>query len=177
MMPDFIPAEIISPNGDHINAYSHPPEGYAMHDPQDPNAGMNEYFQSPNNLQVIQEYNKEELLPLNVKLKFWGLLSKSIKLGFWNENDEQNLFFYKNIIKVGHIMSLPKHSYTFEDRQQMNMLDLVVFADFKRGIGMEKYRINERTLQATSVTQSIQGGGGANSKRSGLLAGLKGFFS
>lgn len=133
-----------------------------------------EYFQKQNDLRVIQEYNRDELLPQKVKNQFWGLLSKSIKLGFWDKEDEVDLFFHKNIIKVGYIMAHPKHKYTFADRQSMNMLDLMVYADFKRGVGMEKYRINERTLQATSVTQNIQGGGAG--KRGGPMAGLKSFF-
>jgi hypothetical protein len=58
----------------------------------------------------------------------------------------------------------------------MNQMDLLVYADFKRGVGMERYKINERTLQATSVTQAIQGGGSSSVKRQGLLGGLKNFF-
>jgi len=141
-----------------------------------PQQGGDEYFQKQNDLRVIQEYNRDELLPAGVKSSFWGLLSKSIKLGFWDKDDEIDLFFHKNLIKVGYIMKNPKHKYTFADRQNMNMLDLLVYADFKRGVGMERYRINERTLQATSVTQSIQGGG-ASGRRGGALAGLKAFFS
>ena len=141
-----------------------------------PQPSGGDYFgKSTNNLEVIKEYNSEENIPNGVRKSFWGLLSKSLKLGFWNETDEQMIFFHKNIIRVGHIMSMPKHRYTFSDRQQMNQLDFLVYADFKRGVGMEKYRINERTLQATSVTQSISGGGGGG-KKGGIFAGLKNFF-
>jgi hypothetical protein len=134
-----------------------------------------EFFGRPSELKVIQEYNREEMLSDEMKVKFWGLLSKSIKLGFWDKEDEQDLFYHKNLIKVGHIMSMPKHRYTFKERQQMNMIDLLTYADFKRGVGMEKYRINERTLQATSVTQNIQGGS-SGGKKGGILAGIKSFF-
>jgi len=155
-----------------IPVFSQPPEEV------DAQPQSNEYFQQHNELKVIQEYNTEELLPKNIKNKYWGLLSKSIKLGFWDKGDESNLFFYKNIIRVGNMMAKPKHKYTFEERQEMNMLDLLVYADFKRGVGMERYRINERTLQATSVTQSIQGGGsGRTGRKGGFMAGLKSFFS
>ena len=75
-------------------------------------------------------------------------------------------------------MRNPRHRYTFSDRQMMNQMDMLVYADFKRGVGMERYKINERTLQATSVTQAIQGGGssGGGARRGGLLAGVKNFF-
>lgn len=136
---------------------------------------MEDYFHKQNDLRVIQEYNRDELVPASVKNEFWGMVSKSIKLGFWDKEDEKDLFFYKNIIRIGSIMSKPKHKYTFKDRQTMNMLDLLTHADFKRGVGMEKYKINERTLQATSVTQSIQGT--ASGKKAGMLAGLKAFFT
>jgi len=136
-----------------------------------------ELFSRGNDLRVIQEYNREENMPDAIRQSFWALASKSIKLGFWDKDDLGEIFLNKNIIKVGHIMANPRHKYTFKDRQLMNQIDMLVYADVKRGIGMEKYRINERTLQATSVTQSIQGGAsGMNQKKSGILAGLKNFF-
>jgi len=52
---------------------------------------------------------------------------------------------------------------------------MLVYSDFKRGVGMEKYRINERTLQATTVTQSIQGGG-KSQKQGGVMSGLRSIF-
>jgi len=74
-------------------------------------------------------------------------------------------------------MENPRHTYSFKDRQIMNQMDFLVYADFKRGVGMERYKINERTLQATSVQQHIQGGGGnSGGKKGGLLSGLKSFF-
>lgn len=134
-----------------------------------------EMFQRPNDLRVIQEYNREENLPAETKNNFWALASKSVKLGFWNEQDINEIFLHKNLIKVGHIMSTPRHRYTFKDRQHMNQMDFLVYADFKRGVGMERYKTNERTLQATSVQQHIQGGG-ASGKQGGVLGGLKNFF-
>ena len=139
---------------------------------------QNGLFAQPNDLKVIQEYNREENMPAAVKKSFWGLASKSIKLGFWQEKDLQEIFLHKNIIRLGEIMRNPRHRYTFSDRQMMNQMDMLVYADFKRGVGMERYKINERTLQATSVTQAIQGGGssGGGARRGGLLAGVKNFF-
>ena len=134
-----------------------------------------ELFHQPNDLKVIQEYNREENMPSKVRKKFWALSSKSIKLGFWKQEDLYDVFLHKNIIKLGHIMSNPRSTYTFEDRQVMNQMDMLVYADFKRGVGMERYKINERTLQATSVQQHIQGGGSVG-KQGGVLAGLKRFF-
>lgn len=137
-----------------------------------------ELFQRQTDLRVIQEYNREENMPIAARRDFWALASKSIKLGFWDNSDERELFLHKNIIRLGYMMSKPRHRYTFADRQVMNQMDMLVYADFKRGVGMEKYKINERTLQATSVTQNIQGGGGAGAagKRGGVLAGIKNFF-
>lgn len=131
-------------------------------------------FQKQNEIRVIQEYNREENLPMDIKMQLWAVHSKSIKLGFWEKSDEQELYHYLNIIKTGHIMKLPKHKYTFEERQNLNQLSLLAYADFKRGIGMEKFKINERTLQATSITQNINGGGG--SRKAGFMNGLKNLF-
>lgn len=158
-------AQLVDPNTQYMDPYF-PQAMQQSHD----------LFGRTNDLRVIQEYNNEENMPESVKLDFWALASKSIKLGFWTEKDYQELFLHKNIIKVGHIMSTPRHKYTFKTRQQMNQMDFLVFADFKRGIGMEKYKINERTLQATSVTQSIQGGQVGGGKKGGVLAALKNFF-
>ena len=139
--------------------------------------GENELFSKPNDLRVIQEYNREENMPSIAKKHFWSLASKSIKLGFWREQDYQDLWFRHNAIKLNYIMSNPKHKYTFKDRLDLLQMEMLVYADFKRGVGMERYKVNERTLQATSVTQSIQGishpGGG---KKGGIMAGLKNFF-
>lgn len=133
-------------------------------------------FSRPNDLRVIQEYNREENMPTKAKNDFWALASKSIKLGFWKEDDAQDIFLHKNIIKLGYIMENPRHTYTFKDRQIMNQMDMLVYADFKRGVGMERYKINERTLQATSVQQYIQGGGTNQGKQGGFLSGIKSFF-
>jgi hypothetical protein len=135
-----------------------------------------EMFQRPNDLRVIQEYNREENMPQLAKKDFWALASKSVKLGFWKEEDYKEIFLHKNLIKVGHIMSNPRHSYNFQDRQLMNQMDFLVYSDFKRGVGMEKYKLNERTLQATSVQQHIQGSGGPGGKQGGIFSGLKSFF-
>ena len=70
----------------------------------------------------------------------------------------------------------PRHKYTFADRQLTNQMDMLVYADFNRGKGMPRYKINERTLQATSVSQTINGGGSSRSKRGGILSGMKNFF-
>jgi hypothetical protein len=134
------------------------------------------YFSRPSNLEVIREYNDEKLAPFEIKRDFWGLFSKSVKLGFWEKEDEFDIFLHKNVIKLGHIMAKPKHMYTFADRQKLNMIDFLVYSDFKRGVGMEKYKINERTLQATSVTQTIQGSP-SGGKKGGVLAALKSIFS
>lgn len=146
--------------------------GYPMDPNPDPRS--QEYFSKENNLQVIQEYNREENMPRDTKLNFWALASKSIKLGFWNEKDEYDIYLHKNLIKIGYLMTRPRHRYTFKDRFQMMQIDMLVYSDFKRGVGMEKYKLNERTLQATSVTQNIQGGSAG--KRGGFLSGLKSFF-
>lgn len=182
MKPVIMNAEVVGNeqgySGDpgEIPMYVDPPEG--LYQDQNQPQQVPEYFQQHNELKLVQEYNNEDLAPNSLKSDFWGLFSKSLKLGFWDQKDEIDIFYHKNIIKVGYIMSKPKHRYTFKDRQQLNMVDFLVFADFKRGIGMERYKINERTLQATTVTQSIQGGpGGGGGKKGGLLAGLKGFFS
>lgn len=134
-----------------------------------------EMFQRPNDLRVIQEYNREENMPVNTRNSFWALASKSVKLGFWDEKDANEIFLHKNSIKIGHIMSTPRHKYSFKERQEMNQMDFLTYADFKRGVGMEKYKTNERTLQATSVQQHIQGGG-SSGKKGGMLSGLKSFF-
>lgn len=163
-------------NPNEIPMFGQVPEGMFQQDQQQ-QQGAPEYFQQHNELKLVQEYNNEDLAPNKLKGEFWGLFSKSLKLGFWDKEDEQDIFYHKNIIRVGYIMSKPKHRYTFKERQQLNMIDFLVYADFKRGIGMERYKINERTLQATTVTQSIQGGAGNSGKKGGMVAALKGFFS
>ena len=151
-------------------------QGYAdaYEQQQDINRAL---FEQPNDLKVIQEYNTEDNLPEEARKSFWSLVSKSIKLGFWTEQDYDRMFLHKNLIKVGHIMSKPRHKYTFKDRQMANQIDFLAYADFKRGIGMERYKINERTLQATSVTQKINAvGGPSGGKKGGFMSGLKSFF-
>ena len=132
-------------------------------------------FQRQNEIRVIQEYNRDENLPDAIKESFWSPTSKSIKLGFWDKEDEMDLYQYLNIIKTGHIMKLPKQKYTFQERQNMNQMALLTYADFKRGVGMEKFKLNERTLQASSITQNINGGG-SGSKKAGFMSTMKNLF-
>jgi hypothetical protein len=162
--------EIIDANADMGN------QGQGDYYPVQQEQQPSDLFSRENTLQVIQEYNRDDDLPLSAKRDFWSLISKSIKLGFWKEEDEVEIFFHKNLIKVGYLMSSPRYKYTFKQRQEMNQLDLLVYADFKRGVGMEKYKINERTLQATSVTQTIQGSTSGGGKKSGVMANLRSFF-
>lgn len=137
-----------------------------------------ELFGRANDLALIQEYNEERNIPKDVIKDFWSIASKSILLGFWDKDDEQDLYFLRNNINVGHIMSKPKHKYTFKERQNMTQLRLLMYANFKRGVGMEKYKLNERTLQATTTSLSLQGaaGGQPGSKRGGVVAGLRNIF-
>ena len=155
------------PSEPYLREMYHQPQQYAQQD--------NNLFSGPNDLRLIQEYNKEELVPEGLKHNLWGFMTKSLKLGFWDKSDEHDIFIHKNLIRLGYIMSTPKHKYDFRIRHQLNMLDFLAYADFKRGVGMEKYKINERTLQSTSVTQSIQGISNS-ARKGGMMAGLKSFF-
>lgn len=156
-----------------------PESAQQMYSPEQYYNGQDqEVFGKPNDLRVIQEYNREENLPDLAKKNFWALASKSIKLGFWKDQDYNDIWFRQNAIKLNFIMSNSKHKYTFKDRLDMLQMELLVFSDFKRGVGMEKYRLNERTLQATSVTQSIQGvsNSGGGGRKGGVMSTLKGYF-
>lgn len=141
----------------------------------EPTTQDNELFQRNNDLKVIQEYNREENMPISVKTTFWALASKSIKLGFWEKGDEQEVYFDKNNITIAHLMSKPKHEFTFGERLQMLQVKFLTYCDYKRGVGMEKHKINERTLQASTITQNIQGSG-SQVKRGGVIAGLSRIF-
>jgi hypothetical protein len=136
-----------------------------------------ELFTSPSNLEVIKEYNNEESIPNDIKLNYWAMSGKGIKLGFWEKEDEVNLFIHRNMIYTSKIMSKPKFKYTFKDLADQAQLSLMFFTDFKRGMGMEKYKINERTLQSASIQQSIQGSPGQSPARKGFLGSIKSWFS
>jgi len=135
-----------------------------------------EYFRSRDNLEVIKEYNSEILLPNESKKDLWGLATKSISLGFWSENDQENMTLFVNRVKLSWLMGKAKHSYSFEDRHRFTQMELFAWSNFKRGVGMEKYKINERTLQATSVTQNIQASANTSGQK-GVMAFLKNAFS
>lgn len=145
--------------------------------PGNPEHGS-DLFARHNDLRVIQEYNTDEGIPKMISQNFWGLTSKSLKLGFWEDKDEMDIFLHKNVIRMGYIMSRAKHRYTFEDRHMMNQLDFMTYCDFKRGVGVERHRINERILQASSISQNIQGfsGGGASQGRGGVMGFVKSFL-
>lgn len=135
-----------------------------------------QFFARQNDLAVIKEYNSEDNLPRGIKKDFWGLITKSIKLGFWTKEDELDLFFHKNLINTSYMMQKTKKELTFEDMHKMNMVGLLMYADFKRGVGMEKVKINERTLQATSITQHVNANASPVRKSAGVLGTIKNFF-
>jgi hypothetical protein len=159
------------PSDQYINQMYQQPQMY----PQQM-MNQNDLFSRPNDLRLIQEYNNEETVPIKMRTEMWGMMVKSLKLGFWEKDDAQEIFLHKNTIRVGYLLSTPKHKYTFKDRNNLNMIDFLSYADFKRGVGMEKYKINERTLQSTSITQALQGISGNSSKKGGVFSGLKAFF-
>jgi hypothetical protein len=136
----------------------------------------NDVFQRANDLRVIQEYNSENLIPEGIKTDFWAIASKSTLLSFWEKADEAVIYNYFNTIKTGHIMTLPKYKYTFKERQQINQVGYLLYSNFKRGVGMEKYKINERTLQAVSISQNINSSA-SNAKQGGILSMFKSIFA
>lgn len=142
-----------------------------------PTPGRDLFNTGSDQLEVIKEYNDEKKVPNKIQKTFWALASKSILLGFWEKEDQEDLYFFNNNILVGDIMSKPKHKYTFADRQAMNQMKLLAYANFKRSVGMEKWRINERTLQASAITQNInQNGAGAGQRSKGFLSTVKSAF-
>lgn len=172
-------AELVSGPQRPVDPQTMSPEAAQQMYADQPQYGQDqEVFGKPNDLRVIQEYNREENLPILARKHFWALASKSIKLGFWKDQDYNDIWFRQNSIKLNFIMSNPRHKYTFKDRLDMLQMELLVFSDFKRGVGMERYRLNERTLQATSVTQNIQGSSnmGGGGRKGGVFSSLKGFF-
>ena len=145
----------------------------------DPGSSDNDMFARANDLRVIQEYNKEENIPDDIKKVFWSASSPNVRLGFWEKDDLVDLFYHMNTILIGNIMSKPKKKYSFAEMNNMNQLFFKNYIDFRRGIGIEKFKNNERTLQAAMITQNIQGlgGSGGGGKKGGVLAGLRSIFS
>jgi len=138
------------------------------------------YFQGqPNDLRMIQEYNREDLVPKHIQKKKWGWFNKSIKLAFWEEGDEIPLFCHLNNMKLAEIMAKPSHKFTWEDYFENTQSKFLAYCDFRRGSGTDKHRMNERILQSTMIHQSIQGnvGAGTQQKRGGILSWLANGFS
>lgn len=156
------------PNQLEYNEY----EGMNYEDDQEAEA-----FQPNNELKVIQEYNREEHMPKAAKREYWSMISKSMLLGFWENKDREEIFLNNQIIKMANIMSKPKQKYTFKERNMQKQLEYYNFQLLKRGIGMERHKYNERTLQSMSIQQQIRGGA-TNGRRAtgGFMGSIKNMF-
>jgi hypothetical protein len=128
-------------------------------------------FRPNNELKVIQEYNEEKHLPIMARKDNWAMVSKSMLLAFWENKDYEDVFRHQNIIKLNNIMSKPKQKYTFKERAMNKQVEFFAYQNFKRGVGTDRFRHNERTLQSMMINQSISGTGSSPRRKGGSFMG------
>ena len=117
-------------------------------------------FSNQNTVELIKYYTKEEIPDDLKKLEpfktFWAILGKNPVLTFLNSEDEEIFDILFRISKLQHLISKPAYTYTFEKSQAMNQLRIYFKAAIKRSIGFDKNKVNERTMEATSVNQIVR---------------------
>lgn len=140
--------------------------------------GEDDAFRPSNELKILQEYNDEKYLPKRARRDFWSLTSKSVKLGFWKDSDYEIIWRHQNIIKLNHLMGKSRKKYSWKERKLMKQIAFLNFADFKRGVGMETFKHNERTMQSIAIQQRISGNSGGPSKKNngGFMGSLTSMF-
>lgn len=108
-------------------------------------------------LKMLKEYLDDGVPPeyLVLTQKFFGVASKSMKLGFLERKEVDGFELGFEISKINFIMSKPEHKFSFDDQQFLEQLHLIFRMNLFRSVGTTKQIINERMAEVSQVVQSI----------------------
>lgn len=117
-------------------------------------------FSTTDMSKLIKTY-MEETIPeeiRNTKLfkDFWGVLGNTLKLTFLSEKEIPEFESLFREAKYNYIMSVPVYDYTAEEMKIMQQIKIYFAAAIRRSVGSRQHVINERTMQATTISQNIR---------------------
>lgn len=110
-------------------------------------------------VKVIQEYTQDKQIPLDKVedlQKFWAIFGKDLKLTFIDT--DQEIEYFNNLFesaKLSYLMSEPAFKFDFDKYQMLDQLRLNFNAVVRRSKGTDKNKMNERTLQASQGSFSL----------------------
>jgi len=124
---------------------------------------------------LLDDKNAEEKLKYSNLADIWLPLMKSLKLTFLNETDALILYLQFEEAVLDLILSRRRGAFTLNDSLLVNQLRMLFRANVKRSVGTPPDTLNERIIQATSITRSTgifqegKPGGGIRSRIAGFL--------
>lgn len=134
----------------------------------------------PQDMVKLIKFYTEENLPKSLdntkfKDKFWSVLGKSPILTFLDAEDEDFYDSTLRIAKLQFLMMYPAYKYSFDDQMELNQIRMYFKSAIKRAIGFDKNKINERTMEATSINQIVRSNteGFSGMGKPGFLGKLK----
>lgn len=132
-------------------------------------AGVTNIYEVNDMVKLVKEFQTDPLLDNAVKLItnepqelqqeysrwFFSFISKSLLLSFVTKEDMQFLYNKFMSARANFLMSVPDYKKTTLTRQILSNLESYFYTQLIRAKGVKGQITNERTMEATSITQSI----------------------
>lgn len=103
---------------------------------------------------ILDDKTAQQKLEAGQFTEIWLPIMKSLKLTFLNDTDAAILYlqFEESVLDV--ILCRRRGGFTLKDSLLINQLRMLFRANVKRSVGTTPEVLNERILQATSITHS-----------------------
>lgn len=135
-------------------------------------------------VKLIETYTEDDL-PKEIKNnpiipKFWAFFSRAPKWTFLTKEDRPDYEYFLHNAKLNFLLSTPSHKFNFDDDMLLDNLDFHNFINMTRAQGTPNHIINERTMEATTISQNISNSNSMMSqggmKKPGFFSRVAGFF-
>jgi len=135
-------------------------------------------------VKLIETYTEDDL-PKPVKEspifnKFWAFFSRSPKWTFLSREDRVDYDYFLHNAKLNFLLMTPSYEYGFKEDMILDNLDFHNFINMTRAMGTPHHIINERTMEATTISQNISNSNAVMSqggmKKPGIFGRIAGMF-
>lgn len=113
-------------------------------------------------LEVLKHYSEDEIVPKDIRSREWAVFGKALINTFLEKEDLLLIDIYAQILRIDEMWSKPSNRMTFKEVGNLDKMEIYMFLTAKRAIGINKNKINERTMQNTQILQNISMQGMAN---------------
>lgn len=143
----------LEPNDEHIKAL----ELQKQLNEEEENSLFNQSGSIPKILKWYAEEDfDDEFKKKEVYKNFWATFNKNLKLSFIQEKDRFDFECDFMQSSLTYLMTIPNYKYKFNDMIDLENVRMHWRATMTRSIGTNTGRVNERTMQATTINHMFR---------------------